>query len=248
MAATRCFNACIDESGDEGLGTPGSSEWLVMAGVLMFQERDVVCTRAVDRLRDVLDKPPPKPLHWRNLRRQQQKRKATSLLASEPLHCSIVALWKPAIVAEGAPGLHRKGYLYNYAARFLIERLSWFAKNGGRQLNLLFESRATTSYDDLRRYVQAIQRDPQCSIEPNTIADVRPVSAVTKGAQLADFYAGVAQEALEPDELGFCDPEYLLALRHQLFRRPQRSILDDGFKVFPLRDEHRDRYRWLGVL
>jgi hypothetical protein len=122
--------------------------------------------------------------------------------------------------------------------------LSWVAAKAGRKLNLLFESRATTSYDDLVRYVEAIQADPACSITPNTIAAVRPVPSSLKGAQIADFYAGAAHDALERED-GMSAPEYLLRLRHQLFRQAGRSVLDDGFKMFPEGAKNFDVYPWL---
>jgi hypothetical protein len=164
--APRCFNAYIDEAGDEGfhkLGQRGqgardaSSEWLVLAGVLMFEEQDRERTQAVDRLRVLLNKTQTRsPLHRRHLRNDHsKKRRAMNLLAREPLIFSIVALWKPALV-DRSEALKRKGYLYNYAARYLIERLSWFAARGGRRLNLFFESRATTSYADLQSYTLVV--------------------------------------------------------------------------------------------
>lgn len=255
MPERRCFNAYIDESGDEGFRKLGerakgasdaSSEWLVLAAVLMFEEQDRERTQAVDRLRELLNRASTRaPLHWRDLRNDHsKKRRVMDLLAGEPLIFSVVALWKPGLKGQSA-ALKRKGYLYNYAARFLIERLSWFADRGGRRLNLFFESRATTSYADLEGYITAIQADPECSITPGAIARVQPVNASRKGAQLADFYASLTAEALEPDPYGYTTPDYLLRVRHQLFRRPPRSVLRDGFKIFPDRAADAARYSWL---
>jgi hypothetical protein len=211
----------------------------------MFEEQDRERTRAVNRLRTELNRPEPRPLHWRDLKNDHnRKRLAMALLAHEPLIFSIVGLWKPGI-PEVAKGLRKKGYLYNYAARFLIERLSWFAGRSGRQLNLRFEHRATTSYAELRRYVADIQNDPTCTIEPGSIADVQPVASNRKGAMLADYYVSATAEALEPNAHGFTEEDYLLRVRHQLFRRPPRPILKDGFKLFPDRAADVTRYPWL---
>jgi hypothetical protein len=181
----------------------------------MFEEQDRERTQLVNRLRNELGRPEPKPLHWRDLRNDQgKKRRAIRLMAAEPLVFSVVALWKPAI-AKKSEALHeKKGYLYNYAARFLIERLSWFAENGGRQLNLFFESRATTSYEDLERYMAEIQKDPDCKIARDSIASVAPVNANLKGAMIADYYVSATAEALEPDPHGYTEAEHLLRLRH----------------------------------
>lgn len=127
--AKRAYNVYIDETGDEGwkkLGQRGkgaldaSSEWLIIAGVLLLEEQDQERTQVVDRIRrEIARRPPPgkppKALHWRDLKdHHSKKRRAIRLLAQEPLWFCIVALWKPAL--EGtAPGLRKKGYLYNYA-------------------------------------------------------------------------------------------------------------------------------------
>ena len=169
-------------------------------------------------------------------------------LGSQPLRFSIVGFWKPALIGRAEALRGRKGYLYHYAARFLIERLSWFAEGQDRQLNLFFESRATTKYAELALYVRAIEADPRSSIRTGVISGVQAVNASRKGAQLADFYVGAAAEALEPDPDGYLEADYLLRVKHQLFRRPPRSVLRDGFKLFP--DEAADsrRYPWLHSL
>lgn len=254
----RCFNAYIDEAGDEGftnLARRGprrdgdSSLWLILAAVLVLEEQDRERTAAVDRLRALLNRPPPKPLHWRDLKTDHtKKRRAIALLAAEPLVCSFVALWKPGML-ESARGLRRKGYLYNYAARLLVERLSWFARGQRRRLNLLFEHRASTSYADLHRYMADMESDSRTSIEPGSIAAVSPVESSRKGAQLADYYVSATREALEPDAYGLLEERYLLSFRHQLYRPSGKSVFAYGFKIFPdLQGPDRAQYPWLDEL
>ena len=52
-------NAYIDEAGDEGFTTPeiphvGSSEWLVLAAVIVAEEDDLALSQAIDTLRHPL--------------------------------------------------------------------------------------------------------------------------------------------------------------------------------------------------
>ncbi len=255
MTERRRFNAYIDESGDEGFNLVGqrahgvheaSSEWFLLGAVLIHEEYDAERTRAVDRLRIEVGKTrTKKPLHWRDLRNDHtKKRRAMDLLAAEPLIFSAVALSKRHVY--DAPGLRgKKGYLYNWAARLLIERLSWFGAKSGRQVNLLFENRATTSYAELNAYVANIQADPRCSIAPNTIADVRPVEASRKGAQLADYFVSAAAEALEPDLSGYTEEDYLMRVRKSLYRPSGAEVLKYGFKVFPDKAVDFARHPWL---
>ncbi len=246
------FNAYIDEAGDEGFSRPAeigpgtSSEWLVLVGVLVPGELDLAWSRTLDELRQLLGKPGPKPLHFRLLRTHERKRAAMTLLASKPFVFSVVALWKPGIFSSY---LQQPPHLYNYAARFLVERMTWYAAERGRKLNLFFENRAATSYAELRQYMDWIQRDPNCQISRDTIADFRPVSATHKMAQIADFYASATAAAIEPDQnYGLTEEKYLLTVRHQLYRMPGTSILSFGFKIFPDDGADASRFPWLAGL
>jgi hypothetical protein len=246
------FNAYIDEAGDEGFSRPHetgpgtSSEWLVLAGVIVPEERDLALSGTVDELRVLLGKPGPKPLHFRLMRTHERKRAAMALLATKPFVFSVVALWKPAIYSGY---LQQPPHLYNYAARFLIERLTWYASERHRKLNLYFENRTATSYAHLTGYMEWIQRDPTCQIAPNTIAEFRPVSPTLKMAQVADFYASATAAAIEPDQnYGLTEEKYLLAVRDQLYRMPGKSLFSFGFKVFPDHGADRARFLWLAGL
>jgi hypothetical protein len=246
-------NAYIDEAGDEGFTRLGwrakgvmeaSSEWLILGAAVVPAERDAQHTDAVDRIRIAVGKTQTRrPLHWRDLRNDHaKKRRAMDVLASTAIVFSAVALWKPPL--ERAPGLGKKrGYLYNYAARFLVERLSWYASSQGRRVNLLFENRATTSYSALQQYVQAIERHPASSIRRHSLGDVRPVSASTKGAQIADYFVSATADALEPDLDGYTETEYFMRIRHRLYCPPGRELLKYGFKVYP--NQAVDRHPWL---
>jgi hypothetical protein len=250
MRPVPCFNAYIDEGGDEGfkdllLPARGSSECLILAGVLVPEEDDLTLSHAVDDLRALLNKPPPKPLHFRDLK-HPGKRAAMTKLAGYPFVFSVVALWKPQITS---PTLRKTPYLYNYGCRFLVERLSWYAAFRGRQLNLFFSNRASTSYTDLRNYMAWIQNDPACRIERNCILQFQPVNVTVKLVQIADFYASSAAAALEPNIYGLGEESYLMEVRHQLYRGDRGgSIFGTGFKIFP--DAGRDfaRYPWLRQL
>lgn len=248
----KCFHAYIDEAGDEGFKNPGavgrgtSSEWLVLAAVIVAEEDDLALSRVVNRLRILLNKPPPRPLHFRFLRSHAKKRAAMDMLGAEPFVFSAVALWKPDIQSGF---LKTPPHLYNYAARFLTERLSWYADDQGRRLRLFFENRAATSYADLAGYMQWIQyQDPACQIRPNTIVGFQPVSTTVKLAQVADFYASATAAALEPDEYGRPEEDYLLRVTHQLYRPSGASVFSYGFKVFPNSGLDRTRYPWLDTL
>lgn len=253
MSGDRALNAYIDESGDEGFTRLGwrkegvqqaSTEWLLLGAVVVPAEVDAERMRVVDELRRQLGKKGPKPLHWRDLRHDHEKKRiAMDLLGQQGFRCCIVALYKPPLKAR-ARGLQKRGYLYNYATRFLVERLTWMAEDHDRAVNLYFEHRATTSYTDLQHYLQRIANDQGATIKRGRICEVRPVEATRKGAQVADFYVSAAAEALEPTLSGYTEEDYLLRVSHQLYRHPQRSLIGYGFKVFPPESLNEERYPW----
>lgn len=165
-------------------------------------------------------------------------------LATHPFVFCTVALWKPGITS---PFLQRAPYLYNYGCRFLIERLTWYADGNGRQLNLSFSNRASTSYADLQRYMAWIQNDPRCTIVRGCINQFQPVSVTVKLIQVADFYASASGAALEPNVYGLSEESYLLAVRNQLYRG-RGGVFSTGFKIFPDAGRDMTRYSWLAQL
>lgn len=259
MGARPGLNAYIDESGDEGFTRLGwrargvesaSTEWLILGAVIVPAEVDAERTAVVAELRDVVNRTQSrKPLHWRDLRNDHsKKRRAMDLLSKQRFRYAVVAMHKPPLEASGSALARKKGYLYNYASRFLIERLSWMAQDHQRRVNLYFESRATTSYGGLQSYIKTLERDNSSRIPAGIIGDVRPVSPTMKGAQLADFYVSATAEALEPDLDGYTEPDYFLRVRKQIYRHPQRSVFGYGFKVFPDSSADVTQYPWMASL
>lgn len=253
MAGKRAFNAYIDESGCEGWkldrkvhGQATSSEWLILGAVLIHAEHDRERTGAVHDLREIVKQTQTqRPLHWRKLGNDHfKKRRAADRLNTDDFVYCAAALWKPGL-ADLAPGLRKPGYLYHYAGRFLIERLSWFADKQGRSVNLLFEKRRQTSYADLEAYVRQIESDPESSIEANSIGVIRPVKPSVKGAQLADYFVGTVRDALELDSHGYTEADYLERLGGRIFCRPGKSVLSYGLKIYPESGLSPDRHPWM---
>lgn len=248
MAQSHEDNAYIDEAGDEGFVTvtlpgQGSSEWLVVGAVIVPKEDDLQLSHAVDDLRMLLKRPPPKPLHFRKLG-HNAKRAAMDKLATYDFTFAVVALWKP---TQGGKTFPKPPYMYNWACRLLVERLTWYAEARGRKINLYFSNRASTSYAQLNAYITSLQNDPNCEVRANTINDFRPVNQQVKLIQVADFYTSAAFMALESDSFGNAEEDYLLRVKHQLYRR-KGNLFSYGFKVWPTSGRDRKRYPWLDQL
>ena len=139
-------------------------------------------------------------------------------------------------------------YLYNYATRFLLERVSWLVDENRGICNLVFEHRTSTSYADLTSYINSLLCDPRCQIRDGVIAGWMAVNkSQSKNLQITDALNGSVFAALEPDSFGNVEPTYILTLSPFLYRRGS-NVFSYGLKLFPesgLADNMEARYPWL---
>src|SRR5438067_36753 len=82
VANSWTFVAYIDESGDEGFKFgAGSSDWFVLAAVVVRAADDLAQVKLIDEVRDRLNQdrkpeyriPPKKPIHFRDLKHEPRK-------------------------------------------------------------------------------------------------------------------------------------------------------------------------------
>ena len=67
------FIAYVDEAGCEGFKFGGgSSLWFVLSAVVTRRESDIATVKVIDTVRAALQKPPKKPLHFRDLKHDQK--------------------------------------------------------------------------------------------------------------------------------------------------------------------------------
>ncbi len=243
------FRCYIDESGDEGFvwGDRGhSSRWFVMAAVLVESMHDLEISGAVDRINSRLDLKPSRPLHWKDRRRHEQRRVIMDEIAREPLTIFCVAVHKPSL---HKPYLQSPPALYHYTTRYLLERVSWCVDDAGGEVDLVFENRATISYQQLEAYIREVQ-----ATADNQLRDVfRHFRTVPRNQrkmlQVADACAGAAFAALEPHRYGFAERSYVDTLHMKFYRsRGNGKVAGYGFKVFPHDVVHSAEYAWIKSL
>ena len=248
----RHYHAYIDESGDEGfknagkaVAGQGSSEWLFLAGVLVAEEEDLALSGSVDRLRTLLEKPPPRPLHFRRLKHHSEKRAAMDLLSVEqPTFCAVGVLEARdyARTSSHSPEplqVHR---------RFLHRTTLMVCGRPRAEAQAQIRNRSTASYADLKRYMDwIVESDPNCSIRRDCIAEFKPVSSTLKLAQVADFYASATAAALTRpvrERRGGLSGTRLRAV----LPSPRQALLGHGLKLFPPHSDNRTRYPFLDSL
>lgn len=230
MAKFKCY---LDEAGDEGYKfEAGSSQWFILAGVIVKDTDDLKVSRTIDRIKTrfgwVSRQKSRRPLHFRKLK-HEQKKVVMQELEKEPFTLITVSICKPEL---NHPTVIRDAQrLFFYTARLLLERLSWYVNDQRGRTDVVFSNRArfpATAFED---YISHLIPDPTCEIRPviDNI-EVKNTDQI-KMLQIADACASSLFNALNPDRFDNIEPSYFLRLSSKLYRRGK--LLSYGLKMLP---------------
>jgi len=244
------FRAYIDESGDEGfkfrksLDGEASSDWFVLAAFVTRKKTDLETVKVIDMVRQELQLYPGKHIHWKKLKHAQKVRYA-QLMAMLRARLIAVCVHKPSLLE---PEKFQERYrLYFYAVRYLVERISWLARDrhspakwgGDGTVELIFSNRQGMSYDEMRQYLRLLETRKQMGNDIRIEFDRIPIDIMktqtpgrSMGLQLADATAGAFFNAIERDKYGNTEPRYLKTLLPILYRSAD-SYWGYGFKIVP---------------
>jgi Protein of unknown function (DUF3800) len=260
------FVAYIDESGDEGFifpeGQPerGSSKWFVLSAVMTPIERDKEIIALADSIRSDLEMQLKAIIHFANLRHDRRVY-VVNRIANSWLTVTSVIIHKHRV--QHPEIFQAEAFrLYKFAARLLLERISWFCRDAATpddcQCRLIFEHRKALSYDGLRDYLRVLQEKAgddewqQLLLHNVTIhwpaIVINKVEAARKaqyaGLQFADCVASGIRAALEHRH-GFTEHRYAKMLKPRIYKRGS-NYTSYGLKFFPADLEATDdRGHWL---
>lgn len=240
MAST--FVCYIDEAGCDGFKfNKGSSQWLVLAGIITERKNDLAVTSLINLIRAKFGMPPKKPIHWRDLKHNQKKYYCNEIARNE-ITVTTVCVDKTRI--QKKEEFKEQNRLYFYYTRYLLERLSWFAREsygldseGNGKIDLIFSHRGTMSYTELWTYFKLLRQmklwGEKVEICWNNIGNFEVSTPGRKrGLQIADAAAGAFWNGLERDNLGLTEPSYALILKPIVYNR-QGNYFSYGFKIIP---------------
>lgn len=254
------FVVYIDESGDEGFNFGhGSSEWFVIAAAITRKKSDLETVKLVDEVRELLNKPPKKPLHFRDLK-HEHKVVFLDRIAKARIRAVTFMVHKPSIKE---PETFQERYrLYFYAVRFLFERVSWFCRDnrkvdddGDGGAEIIFSNRSGMSYDELKEYLTKLK------VKSDLIDDIRidwsvireeRIAAYTSGKrmglQIADAVASGFFKAIEISRLGFTEDRYVRMMKPIVYRH-EGNVLGYGIKIWPRDFDFKmdERFNWLNL-
>ena len=164
-----------------------------------------------------------------------------------------VAVHKPNL--KKTYNFSRLSFLYFYAAKLLLGRISWLCRQRRERLEGIYlSSRRGLREGNAKEYLREL-REGYFSEFSNSIKwdfvnheALYVVPNKTKiGFQLADLMASAVGHSICPTPYGITEPRYMFALRDHIYAH-QASRLGYGLKFFPrLSDEMRaePRFEWL---
>jgi len=260
------FKAYVDESGDEGFqfrkssNEEASSDWFVLAAFVTRKKTDTETVKVVDQVRQEFQLHPRKHIHWKKLKHPQKVRYAQRIAALQA-RLIAVCVHKPSLLE---PETFQDRYrLYFYAVRYLIERVSWLARDrhnpskwGGEGIvQLIFSNRQGMSYSEMKDYLRLLEKQKQMGKDIRIEFNKIPIDKLrtqtpgrSMGLQLADAVAGAFFNAIEQNKFGNTEPRYLRTMMPILYRHNNRCQ-GYGFKIVPreamanLRNE--ENLKWL---
>ncbi|MEU4161274.1 DUF3800 domain-containing protein [Actinoplanes sp. NPDC026670] len=243
----RVLHAFIDEAGVRAR-TAASSDHFVMSAVMIPDNGLTISTNFLAQLRQQARRGPGQLLHWRNFTPADKTAVATAIGKQQWLVLSSVVVCKRALT--GSPLNDDQAYLYTF--RFLLERLSWYARDHQAQLKYTLAHIIRFKLAKLRQYEANLKLTPGCQIawdflDPAGGSIDQP--ARVEQLQLADAVASATFAAFEPRN-GVTDQSYLKAMAPRLYRRGSglKALTSYGLKIHPWSDTTKAAYPWVAAL
>jgi len=149
--------------------------------------------------------------------------------------------------------------LYFYYVRYLIERISWLARDsakhspGDGRCRLTFSRCGGLSYSALKDYLNNLKGTQTSVAWPHIDTDEFNIVSHKDSvwARAVDCIASGFWRSLELDKHGLCEDRYVRLIHNKIYRYNAKH-LNYGVKVVPRRPElekQRDnRYGWLSLL
>ena len=233
----------------------------MLAAFITRKTNDLPTVKLIDHVRAEFKLQPKKHVHWKKLKHPQKTHYA-QLLAGQKARAIAVCVHKPSLLEQET--FQERYRLYFYAVRYLLERVSWLARDthdstkwgGDGTVEVLFSNRQSMSYDEMRNYLKLLQtqkdsgRDVRIDftlVPPDNIRTQTPGRSM--GLQLADAVAGATYNALERDAFGNTEPRYVTTMLPIAYRHGG-IVHGYGLKVLPrevpvnLKDEPAVRWLW----
>lgn len=146
----------VDETGDRGFSSK-SSPYFCLAACAFRHSNARTVVRAMEALNLVLRRPLRQPMHAvDHLKTHDKLMEAVEHLARLPVRVFFVVLPKDSTPASAAMRSD-DAHVYNYLARMLLERMSWFARDVGLLAHPVFAAVARMPRRGLDDYISRLR-------------------------------------------------------------------------------------------
>lgn len=244
----RRLHAYVDEAGVRS-HSKASSDHFVMSAVVVADEDAGAAADFLAQLRVDLRRRPGDPLHWQNFNAHSDRlHAAKSLSSQEWATISSVVVCKRHLVGT-SPLDEDQAYLYTL--RFLLERLSWYARDSSAIMTYTLAHILRMELSKLREYEANLRSDFDCrvhwpALDPKGGCIDQPKRI--EMLQAADIAASATFAAFNPDKFGNVEPRYLQELSPRLYRRGLSSVASYGLKMHPWNGSTKAAYPWVAAL
>lgn len=243
------FVAYIDESGVRSL-SPASSHHFIM-GAVFFRKPDAPLAKALlANLRARTGRHPGHALSWKNISGHPQRLFiAQELGRASFIQVSTVVVCKR-LLKRTSPMHDDDAYLLTL--RFLLERLTWLARDRGGKVACTVAHIIRFPAWKLRKCLTDLFADPNCQIEWSALdgPPVIEVPARVEELQLADLASSATGAAFNVDQFGNPEPRYLREMLPVFYRRGDgpRALISYGLKLHPKEAATHQDYQWTAAL
>lgn len=250
------FTAYIDEAGDEGFGKlaagpiGGQSHWLVLGAAIVSRENDLKLPKWRNQILSRFPMKKTRDLHFRDLK-HEQKIVVCQEISALPIGICVAMSHKITIPgSKYEKTFKKKGYLYNYLVRWLLERVTSACFRRSQPdtctLKIVFSRRGGTNYQSMIEYFNLMKNGNEVMSPARRI--VWPIIDVDRiavenhskwaGLQLSDCVTSAFFSGVEPNPYGNYEHRYAKLLKPRLIKDNGRA-LNCGITAVPSIDASR---------
>jgi hypothetical protein len=239
------IHAFIDEAGDRSRRSP--VEHFVMSAVVIPEPHILTSGTFLAELRKETGRRSNDTLHWRNFPHPERVHASKRLGSQDWLTISSVVVCKRSLTGP----ILNDDHAYLYTLRYLLERLSWLARDSGSDLTYTLAHIVRFKMEKLREYEQLLRLNPECRVAWEVLGGrggaIDQPSRIEQ-LQLADIAASATWAAFEKDRYGNCETRYLFNLGPRLYRRGRSPLTSYGLKIHPFNATTEAAYPWVAAL
>lgn len=241
------MHAFIDESGQRSR-SEASSDHFIMSAAIVPSTRLSDAIGQLDGLRRDLRRSPGAELSWKDVRSHSDRLQIAISLGSWEWLTTI------SVVANKRhlpPTTMSQNEIYLHQFRYLLERLSWCARQQQEVCTYTLAHVRGFRLSELRTY-EADLRSEETEIDWQWLDPAGGQIDQPKRLaplQLADLVASATGAAFNVDSFGHTEPRYLTDMASRIWRyKATSTVTSYGLKMHPWNDALRAAYPWIATL